>query len=60
MLVNSKELPGLISVTSAWHEGIIFKLNQNGITGKLLNLLSVFFKEQKTECSFKRKSFEVD
>lgn len=55
-----KELLGLISVTNAWHQGIIFKLNQNGITGKLLNLLSVFFKEQKTECSFKRKSFEVD
>ena len=39
------------------HEGIILKLKQNGIFGELLNLL---FKEQKTESSFKRASFNVD
>ena len=27
-----------------WHDGIIFKLKQNGISGNLLNLLSNFLK----------------
>ena len=42
-----------------WHEGNIFKLKQNGISGELLNLLC-HFKEQKTDSSFKRTSFDVD
>ena len=25
-----------------WHEGLIFKLKQNGISGKLLNLIKAF------------------
>ena len=30
-----------------WHKGIIFKLKQNGISGKLLNVLSDFLKDRK-------------
>ena len=30
-----------------WHEGIIFKLKQNGISGKLANVLSDFLKDRK-------------
>ena len=30
-----------------WHEGIIFKLKQNGISGKLLSVLSDFLKDRK-------------
>ena len=30
-----------------WHEGIIFKLEQNGISGKLLSVLSDFLKDRK-------------
>ena len=30
-----------------WHDGIIFKLKQNGISGKLLNLLSYFLRIRK-------------
>ena len=30
-----------------WHDGIIFKLKQNGITGNLLNLLSNFLRNRK-------------
>ena len=29
-----------------WHEGLIFKLKQNGISGNLLNLLCVFRKQR--------------
>ena len=43
-----------------WHEGIIFKLKQNGISGELFSLLCDFFKDQKTESSFKLTSFDVD
>ena len=30
-----------------WHDGIIFKLKQNGISGNLLNLLSNFLRNRK-------------
>ena len=30
-----------------WHEGIIFKLKQNNISGKLLSVLSDFLKDRK-------------
>ena len=30
-----------------WHKGIIFKLKQNGISGKLLSVLSDFLKDRK-------------
>ena len=30
-----------------WHEGLIFKLKQNGISGNLLNLLCDFLKNRK-------------
>ena len=32
---------------NVWHKGIIFKLKQNGITGKLLSVLSDFLKDRK-------------
>ena len=31
----------------AWHDGIIFKLTQNGILGNLLNLLRDFLNKRK-------------
>ena len=31
----------------AWHQGLIFKLKQNGISGKLLNLIKDFLKNKK-------------
>ena len=30
-----------------WHEGLIFKLKQNGISGKLLQILSDFLSNRK-------------
>ena len=30
-----------------WHDGTIYKLTQNGISGNLLNLLNDFVKESK-------------
>ena len=30
-----------------WHKGIVFRLKQNGISGKLLNVLSNFLKDRK-------------
>ena len=35
-----------------WHDGIIFKLNQNGISENLLNLLLDFLKERKQRVVF--------
>ena len=32
-----------------WHKGIIFKLTQNGILGKLLSVLSDFLKDRKED-----------
>ena len=40
-----------------WHEGIIFKLRQIGISGELLNLLCDFLRN-RIESTFKRTSFE--
>ena len=30
-----------------WHKGLIFKLKQNGISGKLINLIKDFLKNRK-------------
>ena len=30
-----------------WHEGLIFKLKQNGISGELLHILSYFLSNRK-------------
>ena len=30
-----------------WHEGLIFKLEQNGVSGKLLNLFSSYLTDRK-------------
>ena len=30
-----------------WHKGIVFRLKQNGISGKLLSVLSNFLKDRK-------------
>ena len=35
-----------------WHDGIIYKLTQNGISGNLLNLLEDFLKERKQRVVF--------
>ena len=32
---------------NVWHDGLIFKLKQNGISGKLLNLIKDFLKNRK-------------
>ena len=32
-----------------WHQGLIFKLKQNNISGELLHILSDFFKQQETK-----------
>ena len=32
---------------NVWHDGIIFKVKQNGISGKLLDLLSNFLRNRK-------------
>ena len=37
----------LIKFDKVWHKGIIFKLKQNGISGKLLSVLSDFLKDRK-------------
>ena len=45
--------------SKVWHEGIIFKLKQNGISGVLLNLLCDFLRERK-QSTFNQTSFDVD
>ena len=35
------------ALDKVWHEGIVFKLKQNGISGELLNLLCDFLKKRK-------------
>lgn len=32
---------------SVWHDDLIFKLRQNGVTGKVLNILTDFLKARK-------------
>ena len=39
----------------AWHKGIIFKLKQNGIFGKLLSVLSDFLKDRKQRVTLNRQ-----
>ena len=43
-----------------WHDGIIYKLTQNGISGNLLNLLEDFFKGKKTARSPQRASLYME
>ena len=38
-----------------WREGIIFKLKQNGISGKLLSVLSNFLKDRKQRATLNGK-----
>ena len=39
----------------ALHKGIIFKLKQNGISGKLLSVLSDFLKDRKQRVTLNRQ-----
>ena len=39
-----------------WHEGIIFKLQQNGISGDLLNISSDFLRNRKQRVTFNGQS----
>ena len=41
-LIYQKQL-----IRYGWHDGIIYKLTQNGMSGNLLNLLQDFLKERK-------------
>ena len=43
-----------------WHDGIIYKLTQNGISRNLLNLLEYFFKGKKTTRGPQRTSFHIE
>ena len=43
-----------------WHDGIIYKLTQNGTLGNLQNLLEDFFKGKKTTCSPQRTSLYME
>ena len=38
-----------------WHEGLIFKLKQNGISGNLLNLLCDFLRNRKQRVLLNRQ-----
>ena len=38
-----------------WHEGLIFKLEQNGITGKLLNLFENYLSDRKQRVALNEK-----
>ena len=40
-----------------WHDGIIYKLTQNGMSGNLLNLLQDFLKERKQRVVFNEQVF---
>ena len=39
-----------------WHEALIFKLRQNGVSGKLLNLIKDFLKNRKQRLVLKSQS----
>ena len=41
------------AIGKVWHDGLIFKLTQNGILGNLLNLLQGFLKERKQRMALK-------
>ena len=45
--VRSVFLDILKAFDKVWHDGIIYKLTQNGISGNLLNLPEDFLKEKK-------------
>ena len=42
------------------HDGVLFKLTQNGISGNLLNLLEDFFKGKETTRSPQRASLYME
>ena len=57
---NAFEVRGvLLDISKAfdnvWHEGIIFKLKQNGISGKLLSVLSDVSKDRKKRVTLNRQ-----
>ena len=43
----NKTILNILNNYIVWHDGIIYKLTQNGISGNLLNLLEDFLKERK-------------
>ena len=44
------------AVDKVWHEGIIFKLKQNGISDDLLNILSDFLRNRKQRVTLNGQS----
>ena len=42
-----------------WHDGLIFKLRQNGVSGKLLNFFPKLFIEQKAESRYQWLLFRI-
>ena len=51
-LVLKRAIPALInyyllSFDKVWHDGIVFRLTQHGVSGNLLNLLRDFLNEGK-------------
>ena len=45
--VRSASLDISKAFDKVWHEGVLFKLSQNGISGNLLELLTDFLKNRK-------------
>ena len=43
---------------TVWHQGLLFKLSQNGISGNLLDLLSRFLSDRKQGVLLKRQASE--
>ena len=39
-----------------WHEGLVFKLKQNGISGNLLNVLEDFLRNKKQRVVLNRQT----
>ena len=52
MFDNGFEVRGIFldifkALDKVWHIGLIFKLNQNGVTGELFDILIYFIQERK-------------
>ena len=45
------------ALDKVWHDGIIFKLKQNGISGNLLSLLSIFWRNRKQRVVLNGQTF---